>query len=500
MLGSNAALWVRKNPAVFVALLGILLLGGFLRFSQVGSLMHFSGDEARDAFLVRSIARDGDVQLLGAGSSIGDGTFKLGPAFLYMLVPAYALTGNNPAGGAWTVAILAFASIFLVYLLGKRLFSTRVGLIAALLYSVSYLVAHYGRWQWNPNPAPFFMLLLLLGIHALAQPGRKHATAWVAVVGLCTGVLLQLHATAIFVLPPLLFLLCVVLKIRLRWWQVILGLGLVGMLQLPQLIYDLQHNFEVSHGLWQIIHGSSTHHYDTIWRMQHTIKAFHHFFNEAIFTQQLKPLALALMGLGTGVLAWRTIRGWRQPAARGNIILLAWLLVPFVVYHAFTSVVFLHYFALLFPLPFLIVAAGIDWLWQQGRFRALVVPLIVLAAGFAFWQSANSFAGGRLRAYGEPPGKYALTLQQLQAASAYIIQDAAGQPFRISTEPFPYEKSMWYLLDQAGTPPVENAQLRYTLVYGTEPDLSRYLRRSNIVIWMFENYVIIKQQVETSTQ
>src|SRR3989338_8401185 len=111
--------WLGRHRLELTLLVIILVIGGTLRFYQVGAWMHFGQDEGRDAFLVRSIARDGDVQLLGPAAPSNQPDFHLGPAFYYLLAPFYWLSGYSPASGAVAVASLSFLSIFLVYLVGR---------------------------------------------------------------------------------------------------------------------------------------------------------------------------------------------------------------------------------------------------------------------------------------------------------------------------------------------------------------------------------------------
>jgi 4-amino-4-deoxy-L-arabinose transferase-like glycosyltransferase len=490
----RATTWVRTHPVIFCCLVVILTLGAALRFTGVGSTMHFSGDEARDAFLVRSIARDGQVQLLGAPVSIGDGEFKLGPAFLYLLVPGYLLAGESSVGGAWTVAILSFVSIFLVYLLGRRLVNERVGVIASLLYSASYTVVHYGRWQWNPNVAPFFILLLLLGVHALTVQAQKHRTAWVASIGVCAGLLFQLHATAIFIVPPLLVALFLLLRIRLRLHQYLLGIGLFLLLQVPLVLYDVQHNYANVQGFLHILQGSSTISHNLLWRIGHVSQAFSSFFAETLLQSHLAWLLAFVLLVALGLLVWqwrKSVQIHQMPIA--SVVLLTWLVVPYVVFYAFTGEIFLHYFTLLLPLPFFLIAIAADWSLQHRSVRSIAIPLIATFVVLSAFLTVSQLL--ELRSSAIRTNDQLLTLQDLQDVTANFIQQAHGRPFRVSANPEPYVRSFQYLLDQAGHPPDPKASLAFTMLVGKAAYETSYRGSQTVVrARVFPHYTIIEQE------
>ena len=75
--------------------------------------------------------------------------------------------------------------------------------------------------------------------------------------------------------------------------------------------------------------------------------------------------------------------GWRRFA-----LLLAWTFLPLELVGLQSSTVYLHYLALLFPLPFLLVALSLDRLAgfsRAGRWLAVVIGLVIVLAQAAAW-------------------------------------------------------------------------------------------------------------------
>ena len=77
------------------------------------------------------------------------------------MAPFLLLWRYDPVGPAIMVALLSVATVYMINRFGKEWFGPMSGLIAASLYAVSPLVIAYSRSSWNPNPMPFFSLLIL---------------------------------------------------------------------------------------------------------------------------------------------------------------------------------------------------------------------------------------------------------------------------------------------------------------------------------------------------
>ncbi len=110
---------------------------------------------------------EGHLTLLGPRSSAGD--FYTGPIYYYFMAPWLWLFKLDPVGPAIMIALLSVATVFLIYYIGRKLFNPSVGLMAAALYAVSPLVITYSRSSWNPNPMPFFTLLIMYLLYLAVQ-------------------------------------------------------------------------------------------------------------------------------------------------------------------------------------------------------------------------------------------------------------------------------------------------------------------------------------------
>lgn len=173
-------------------IIGILFLAAFLRLHKIGEYMTFLGDEGRDVLTVYNILH-GDLTLLGPRSSAAD--FFYGPVYFYFIAPFLWLFRYSPIGPAVFVALIGIATVFLVYKIGNEFFGKKAAIFAASLYAVSPIVIAYSRSSWNPNPLPFFSLLLMFVLYK----GEAKKILWLyIVVGILLGISFQLQYLATF--------------------------------------------------------------------------------------------------------------------------------------------------------------------------------------------------------------------------------------------------------------------------------------------------------------
>jgi hypothetical protein len=100
-----------------------------------------------------------------------------------------------------TVAVLGTAAVWLLYVLGSRLFSRRVGLLAAALEAVAFLPVFYSHLALNDVPALVPLTAALIGTAGIMQRGRARDYL-LAGVGLGFGTATK-YTAGIVVLPLL---------------------------------------------------------------------------------------------------------------------------------------------------------------------------------------------------------------------------------------------------------------------------------------------------------
>ena len=184
--------FIKKNY-VLILLVFILVVAIFLRLYKIEDYMTFLGDEGRDVIIVREILH-GNLTLLGPRTSAAD--FYTGPIYYYMMAPFLLLANYNPVGPAIMIALLGIATVFLIFKFGKVWFGEKAALVAASLYAVSPIVIAYSRSSWNPNPMPFFSLVIL---YLLYVGVKKPSVKLFLLIGFLYGIAFQLHYIEIII-------------------------------------------------------------------------------------------------------------------------------------------------------------------------------------------------------------------------------------------------------------------------------------------------------------
>lgn len=227
-----------------IYLIVILIIGAFLRFDRLDTLMAFIGDQGWFYLSARNIILNGEIPLVGITSS--HVWLHQGPLWTYILAPVLFLFHFNPVGGAYLTAAIGILSMYLIYRIGKDFFSHRFGLIAALFFATSPLVIIHARFAYHTSPIPFFVLLLIYSVMNFIK-GRK---MFLPVAILSLSILYNLElATVVFLLVLFVVFMFDFYK-KEKWVKTVnnrkilissILLGLIPMI--PVLIYDFGHGF-----------------------------------------------------------------------------------------------------------------------------------------------------------------------------------------------------------------------------------------------------------------
>ena len=138
--------------------------------------------------------------------------------------------------------ILSLCAIVSIYELGKSIFCSKVGLIAAFIYSLSSIISFYDRRFWNPMLLPALTTLTLLSVHKISKGNLRY---WL-VLGIALALGFSVHGLAIvLVLFSIIFLFN---KITINRWFLI-GLTIFLVSFLPLLIFEAKHSFVQAKGL-----------------------------------------------------------------------------------------------------------------------------------------------------------------------------------------------------------------------------------------------------------
>jgi len=404
----------------------ILFLAAFLRLYRITGYMEFLGDQARDVLIVRDFLKNGNFFFIGPQTSIGN--MYLPPFYYYLIAPALFLANYSPVGPAIFIALLGVLTVFLVYFVGKKLFSSEAGLVAAFLYAISPSVIRYSNFSWNPNIMP---LCSLLTIYSLYQIWQKGKIKWLIPLSVCLVMGLNAHYLSLLLIPLSgLFVLLSYLKLKtkpkkqkklIRWSFIALGIFLLSLL--PLVLFDLRNNGQ---NIGAIIE------FFTVRQTTVNLKAYKAIPNLwPIFTQIITDLPgakqkipgllfSAFLGLSSLLLIFRK----RKKTSPAFLLILSWFFIVLVGLGLYKQHIYTHYFGLVFPAPFLLLGYFLTLLAPKlKKDKKYYHPILVF---IALVLSLPSFKNSHLL---WPPNRQ---LEVAQTTAQKIINESEGQPFNLA--------------------------------------------------------------------
>ena len=386
----------------YFLLAAILALAAALRFSRLGAVA-FTFDAAAVSNLAAQWIDEGRLPLQGMVSSTG---FRNPPLAVY-LISLPLLFSRDPLALTGFVIALNLAAVLGAFWLGRRYWSLAVGLLAALLFAVSPWAVQHSRGVLGQDLLAPGVVLLMIFTLAWFVDGRR----WMLTAALATlAALIQVHLAAIALAPVLLMLVgWELIEQRRRgaaarlWQPLALGLLLGALLFLPYLVADAQQGWTNVRGFLgqDGAGGVQGQVFDLALlnvggRNIHALAGparFREFLSglpiAAYWPDRLQELLVAASALFLGVRLLRRRDQTRQ--ARSNAVLLLWLATPVLFFLVFSAEVQLHYLVVLYPAPYLALAAAAVDLYRllAGRIwlrRALVTVGGASLFGLVLWQ------------------------------------------------------------------------------------------------------------------
>lgn len=215
----------------------VILLGGLI-LRMVHPLLYFQYQHDQDlaGWIIKDILVNHHLRLIGQETS-SQGVF-IGPLFYYLQIPFYLITNMDPAGSIFLPIIIGVFAIFSFYWIFSRVFSRRVGLIAAFIYSFSYYIVFFDREVAPTMPVMLWTVWYLYGLWMILK-GKQKAYL---LVGFLFGLIWELNL-ALLILSPLVVLVQVLSKKKIEFKQIFIGLVILVVTLSPFFAFESRHGF-----------------------------------------------------------------------------------------------------------------------------------------------------------------------------------------------------------------------------------------------------------------
>lgn len=167
---SKAELFIEKYKWFFFG--GILLIAAIIRFIDLPNIpAGFNQDEAAiayDSFALKNYGVDRNGYHFpvypvswGAGQ---------GPFYMYFAIPFMWIFGDNVLGFRMGNVVLSLLSVACVFLMMRKSFNTKTGLVGMLLFAIAPWNIFLSRWALDANPLPsMFIIALCIFTYAIAN-------------------------------------------------------------------------------------------------------------------------------------------------------------------------------------------------------------------------------------------------------------------------------------------------------------------------------------------
>ncbi len=429
---------VSKNKLELVIFLVVMVTAIFLRFWQIRDYVVFLGDEGRDMIVMRNMILEKRPVFLGPTASVGG--FYLGPIYYWMAAPFLALSMFDPVGPSLMVAALGVATVFLLYKFLKEVAGFWPATLASVLYATAPLILRYSRSSWNPNPLPFFALLMIYSIYkAISTKKPLHFL----IAGLCFGVAIQLHYLAISLIPISLAIVAINTNYR-SWPKAILWTFLGAVITFsPFLIFEIRHSFPNFITIYEFVTRKTTHGYQSpsiIW----VISNFGNIFLEDIAKFTGSILTKILFWFFTAAGIFILVKNWQDKKKRLVYSIGAiWFLGGLAVLRFYSGQIFDYYYGFMFPAPFFLFGIISGELWPKNIYKLVAISFTILSlASFldkGFW--AN------------PPNRL---INQTETVADFVIKQTGGKPYNFGLiSDHNSDQAYRYFLEIKGAKPVD---------------------------------------------
>ena len=422
--------WVKQNRLEFLVILLILLSAAFVRLYKIDQYMTFLGDEGRDALVIRGILVDHHFPLLGPPTSVGN--MYLGPLYYYMMAVSMTVSYLNPVAAAVMSALVGLATIGLIYFLTRELFGQFSAFLAATLYAFSPVNIFYSRSSWNPDPAPFFALLVILGFYF----SRKYKNyLWLVLSGGALAFAIQMHYLAL-ILSPAIFLFWVYefwtakkahLKLKNFSKGTVVGTIVFLFLMSPLAIFDLHHNFMNLHAIEAFFGNRQTtvnlNIFNTLSRIP-TIYSYNLIGRYIAGENMVLELIVSLIVL-IPVVKFLFVLLKKKEFVWKYFILSSWLVIGVLGLSLYKQSIFDHYLGFMNPAPYILLGA----VFSSEMFKKIRIPKYAcIVFGFILFGVLLIVNLSKNPLLQSPNNE----LKRTQEISKYVIKESDNKPFNFA--------------------------------------------------------------------
>lgn len=419
---------IKKNWLIIL----ILLLAAFLRLYRIDGYMEFLGDQGRDVIIIRDFLKNGNFFFIGPQTSIGN--MYLGPFYYYLIAPALLLANLNPIGPAIFIALLGILTVWLMFFICSKWFDSKVGLIAAFLYTISPVTIKYSNFSWNPNIMPLFALLFIYFIVEGCLKNKYSYFFWASVSFVLA---LNSHFLALILLPigGLVWLMHLIYLAKNKhknfksFLQNTIFAILIFLVSLvPQILFDLKHNGQNIRAIIDFFqYRETTVNIKPYKAIPEILPIFSQISTNLIINKDNSSASIILSVLFILILAifsYFNFKKFKENKSKYFLVLVLWLVIGLLGLGLYKQHLYNHYFGFLFPVIYILIGIIISYILSFANLISKIIGflILILIAFFSFQNNpflykpnnqlahAKNIAQAISNHYQDSDGKYNIVL------------------------------------------------------------------------------------------
>ncbi len=356
----------------------------FLHLYELEERIAFGWDQVQNSWVMKDMIIDHKFPLEGMVARANSG-FYIGPAYYYLLAPFYYLFRLDPIANGYFAATVAIGTFTAVFLVIKKLFTTRIALLAIALYTFSSHIVFLDRVSW---PVVFIPVISILIFYYLYQSivGKTSNLLFLAAV---VGFSFHFHFTAIFY--PIIVVLAIPLLIYKRdiVKYALLSLPIFVAWFIPNILAGINNGFSAGNNIVQFA-NVYFHGFHLVRFKQLLPDAFIQ-LESILYFKELRIVSFLLLP----IFMYMYYRRFLSKRAYSLLYLSClWFIVPWIVFTTYSGEITDYYFSLTIPIAVMIIAYLSDMLLQNKflMIRVLTAAFWIFYAVtnlYIFWNAKN---------------------------------------------------------------------------------------------------------------
>ncbi|MCX6566522.1 MAG: glycosyltransferase family 39 protein [Candidatus Aminicenantes bacterium] len=274
------------------------------------------------------------------------------PLPLWTMAAGMSLLGVNEAGLRFPSIVLSTLAVLLTYGLGRRLFSRRVGLLAAFLHSIHGMIIELTAGKIATDHVDlFFLFFVELAVYLVVVQRKRKTAGGAVLIGLAVGLAILCKW-----LPALTVIaLWVILDMDFLRPRSVLHLAVIlavmVLVALPWQLY-IRARFPAETA------------WETLFNLKHITQVLDG--QGGPITYHLRVLVRSYGELILLPLVWLSVQSFRKLQDRKRLFLLAWIAIPVVVFSFFKTKMQAY---TVFAAPALFLLTAVFFYYLKGTIR-----------------------------------------------------------------------------------------------------------------------------------